>query len=125
MSWRRYTLNKRELGAVRYIDYSYWNELSGGSRLPVDAACNIRAGKVVCGQSNERYGRMVEALRGGAAFPELVLVATRVGAPLVVLEGHMRITAYSLAPECVPAELTAIIGFSPEMTKWMALTGEK
>jgi hypothetical protein len=33
-----------ELATVRYVDYDYWVELSGGSRLAVDAAPRIRAG---------------------------------------------------------------------------------
>jgi hypothetical protein len=33
-----------ELAQVRYIEYSYWNEISGGTRLAADAAKSIRAG---------------------------------------------------------------------------------
>jgi hypothetical protein len=33
-----------ELAAVRYIDYDYWIELSGGTRLAADATPRIRAG---------------------------------------------------------------------------------
>jgi hypothetical protein len=44
-----------ELAAVRYVDYSYWNELSGGSRLPADAAVRIRAGERAFGVSNGRF----------------------------------------------------------------------
>lgn len=33
-----------ELRRVRYIDHDYWVELSGGSRLAIDAAPLIRAG---------------------------------------------------------------------------------
>ena len=33
-----------ELAEVRYVQYDYWDELSGGSRLTVDAAARIRAG---------------------------------------------------------------------------------
>jgi hypothetical protein len=37
-------LTAAELAQVRYIDYSYWNEISWGSRLAADAAKSIRAG---------------------------------------------------------------------------------
>ena len=36
--WIRTVLSAEELARVHYMDYSYWEELSGGSRLPADAA---------------------------------------------------------------------------------------
>ena len=41
--WQRATLTPDEVLVVRYIDYDYWVELSGGSRRPLDAAERIRA----------------------------------------------------------------------------------
>src|SRR5438552_858158 len=32
VSWHRYALDRQELARVRYIDYSYWIEISGGTR---------------------------------------------------------------------------------------------
>ena len=121
VGWHRAGLSPEELAQVRYIDYSYWNELSGGTRLPVDAAKKIRAGVEIYGVSNTRILRMADALRSGAAFPELILVGTAPGSDLVVLEGHRRLTAYALVPEAIPQGLTAIVGFSPELKAWMAL----
>ena len=43
-----------ELSGVRYIEYDYWNELSGGTRLAVDAATRIRAGVTPFGVPNDR-----------------------------------------------------------------------
>jgi hypothetical protein len=125
VSWHRYALAADELAAVRYVDYSYWNELSGGSRRPADAVANIRAGVVVFGQPNRRFLAAARALQGGARFPELILVGTAPGAELVVLEGHVRLTAYMLAPDHIPADLTAIIGFSPALQRWMAIPPAK
>ena len=34
------------------------------------------------------------------------------------MEGHARLTAYLIAPECIPAELEVIVGYSEQMTKW-------
>jgi hypothetical protein len=121
VSWFRYALAREELAQVRYIDYSYWNELSGGSRLPSDAAKNIRAGIEIYGVSNTGFLGMAEALRKGARFPELILVGTHPGTDLVALEGHARLTAYALAPECIPVEVSVLIGFSPDLEPWMAL----
>src|SRR5262249_42588585 len=74
MTWHRCALSVDELARVRYIDYSYWIELSGGSRLPVDAAPHIRRGIVVYGQSTEGYLALARALEAGVHFPELILV---------------------------------------------------
>src|SRR5690242_10064581 len=53
--WVRALLTPAELARVRYIEYSYWRELSGGSRLPVDAARRIRDGFRAFGVSNRRF----------------------------------------------------------------------
>jgi hypothetical protein len=37
---------------------------------------------------------------------------------MVILEGHLRITAYFLRPEAMPPALEAIVGISPEMSTW-------
>ncbi|MBV9093050.1 MAG: hypothetical protein JO132_04105 [Streptosporangiaceae bacterium] len=42
--WQWTAITPGELAGVRYIEYDYWNELSGGTRLAVDAAARIRAG---------------------------------------------------------------------------------
>jgi hypothetical protein len=41
--WVAALLAPGELSRIRYIEYSDWNEISGGSRLPADAT-RIRAG---------------------------------------------------------------------------------
>jgi hypothetical protein len=61
---------------------------------------------------------VADAIRQGASFPELILVDTDEKSPLVVLEGHVRITAYFLRPEYMPSEMEVIVGFSKDMDKW-------
>ncbi len=34
VAWQRVALTPEELLQVKYIDYSYWNEISNGTRLP-------------------------------------------------------------------------------------------
>lgn len=53
--WVRALLAPDELARVRYIEYSYWNEISRGSRLPADAARRIKAGVKAFGVPNERF----------------------------------------------------------------------
>ena len=116
VSWYRALLNREEVAKVRYIDYSYWNEISGGSRLPIDAVNVIRAGRKIYGQSTEGFLHMAQALREGAHFPELIVVGASSEAELTLLEGHVRLTAYMLASDCLPDELEVIAGFAPGFT---------
>lgn len=119
--WQRYELTRDDFAHIRTINYSYWNELSGGSRLPADAARRVRAGVTVCGQSNQAIEDAARALAAGVRFPELILVSTAPGAQMVVLEGHVRLTAYHLMPSCIPEASTALLGISPQLARWMAL----
>ncbi|MGH2882250.1 MAG: hypothetical protein ACRDPA_06035 [Solirubrobacteraceae bacterium] len=111
--WAR--LTAAELGKVRYIEYSYWNELSGGSRLPRDAARRIHAGVRPWGVSNGRFLQAARALQRGERFPALIL-AGRCYDDLVCLEGHLRLTGHALAG--FPVELECLVGVSPALQRW-------
>ena len=64
--WVRGLLAPKELAAVRYIEYSYWNEISGGSRLASDAARRIKAGMQAFGVSNDRFFAAAAAVARGS-----------------------------------------------------------
>jgi hypothetical protein len=117
VTWYRGLLSREEVARVRYIDYDYWNELSNQTRLPRIAVETIRAGREIFGVSNVSFLEAARALRAGMRFPELILVGASPEADLTVFEGHGRLTAYMLAPECLPVELEVIIGFAPECAK--------
>lgn len=104
-----------ELARVRYVEYSYWNELSGGSRLPVHAARSINAGVQPWGVSNERFRQTARALLGGERFPALILAGPH-DDDLVCLEGHLRLTAHALAG--FPLEAECLIGTAPTLRRW-------
>src|SRR6266545_4373443 len=110
----------KTLARVRYIDYDYWVELSGGTRLAVDAAPRIRAGVAPFGVASDWALGMAEAVADGARFPPLILVTSAPGSDreLVVLEGHARLTAFLLCPDRLPSELEVLVGASPAMTRW-------
>jgi hypothetical protein len=117
--WQRVALTPAELLQAKYIDYDYWNELSNGTRSPLEAAKTIRAGRTVFGVSNDPALRTADALRHGAVFPELILVRAAAERPMVVLEGHFRLTVYALVPELIPADVTVILGTSPDIIHWV------
>jgi hypothetical protein len=115
--WFRARLLREEVLQVRYIDYDYWTELSGGTRRVADGAARVRRGIKAFGVGNGAYWYLADALRAGATFPEPILVGTDEQSPLVVLEGHVRLTAYLLRPQYLPATLPILVGLSPQMDK--------
>ena len=117
VSWQWMALTPAELATVRYIDYDYWVELSGGTRLAAHAAPRIRAGAAPFGVPSDWALGMADEVARGARFPPLILVTTGPGGDLVVLEGHARLTAYMLARDRLPPELEVLVGSSPAMPR--------
>jgi len=115
--WERVTLTASEVASVLYIDWSYWLELSGGSRRPADAAARIRAGFEAFGVKNDGFHELAAEFRERRAWSELILVSARAEGGDVVLEGHARLTAMALAADAVPRETEMIRGVSPRMVE--------
>ena len=117
VSWHKALITKEELGKVLYINWDYWLEITDGTRLPKDAVTKLRNGGL--DPQNEQYFRGVaEALQNGTTFPEFIFVGVDERSPLVVLEGHARLTGYFLVPELIPEEMEVIVGLSPYMAEW-------
>lgn len=113
--WVRAELDPTELARARYIEYSYWNELSGGSRLARDAAERVQAGVRAFGVSNRRFVTAAHAVERGERFPPLILAGPDYD-DLVCLEGNLRLTAYALAG--FPVAVECLIGTAPTMGLW-------
>ena len=118
VTWIRAKLNREELAKIKYMDFSYWNELSNHTRLAKIGAEIIKTGKTIFNQSNEGFIKAAEAVKQGVPFPEMILISKDKQSELVVLEGHQRITAYLLSSEYMPKELEVIIGYSKDMGQW-------
>ena len=116
--WDWVALQPEEVLRVRYIEYDYWRELSGGSRLAADVPPRVHAGAAPFGVSSEWAIGLGDAVAAGARFPPLILVTSGIGGDLVVLEGHARLTAYAMRPDALPAELDVLLGSSPDMRAW-------
>lgn len=116
--WQKVTLNLYDLQKIKYINYSYWNELAGDSRLAKDAVENLDKGKVVFGQNNRQFQQAARHVRKHGWFPKLILIADRPGGQVIVLEGHLRLTAYLMEPDGIPNNLIAIIGYALGFSSW-------
>ena len=117
VEWRHVSMRPDEVLAILYIDWDWWLSVSGGSRRPTDAAGRIRAG-LVPGSDAESHRPIAERLRSERPPPELIAVTRRDPAPIVLVEGHVRLTAYALFPECLPDELELFLGVSDRIAEW-------
>ncbi|HEY4347623.1 MAG TPA: hypothetical protein VGM80_08530 [Gaiellaceae bacterium] len=116
VEWFRAELSQDEVLDILFIDWDWWLAISGGTRKPRDAARLIRAGQIA-GVDAAGHEDVAAALdRSGQ--PELIAVAARAGAQLVLVEGHYRLTAYALFPEHLPDRLEVIVGLSERITGW-------
>jgi hypothetical protein len=115
VTWTRAVLSAAETARVRYLDYSYWTELSGGTRRPADAAVRVLAGVRAFGVPNERFLAAARAIVDGVRFEPLILVGERPD-DLVCLEGHLRLTGHALAG--FPTEVTCLVGTAPALARW-------
>src|SRR5215204_2490296 len=96
VDWFRAALSREEVLEGRYTDYSWWVELSGGTRSPREAARRIRAGELTgmtAGATAEEHEPFL------ARTSELIAATTPAQETRVVVEGHARLTAYALFPE--------------------------
>ncbi len=101
---------------VKYIDYDYWIKLTNGSRLPKDAVEKIKRNEMVFNVPYDNFVEASEQFQKNKSFDEIILVSD--GKEFVVLEGHLRLTAYVLKKDILPENLSLIIGFSEKMKAW-------
>jgi hypothetical protein len=104
LSWSLVALEPDEVLAIRYIDWDYWLEITGGTRLPADGAAYERSRG-----ADDRY-------ETGAA-PLICARADR-RSHLVVIEGHGRLTALAMHPESIPSPLEVLLGEGVGIRRW-------
>jgi hypothetical protein len=117
VDWSYAAFSPAEVLSILYINWDWWLRISGGTRLPLDAAARIRRNEVpeATVETNEP---IAARLRSADLPPPLIVVAQPDRSRLVLLEGHVRITAYALFPEYLPEELEVFLGTSGEMSRW-------
>lgn len=117
--WNLCKFSGPDLEYIRYIDYSYWNELSKGTGKLLSAAETIRNGTEIFGVSNEGFLRAAEYIKSGGMFPKLFFLTADYKS-FVIVEGHQRMTGYALTPECF-RDVEVIVGkcSEEELKKWM------
>ncbi len=101
---------------VKYINYDYWIQLTNGSRLPKDALGNIRSDKKIFNVSYENFLEASGDFKKNRSFDEIIIVSEK--KEFVVLEGHLRLTVFTLNKEILPEKINVIIGVSERMSEW-------
>lgn len=119
IQWSLCNFVSRDLNNIRYIDYSYWNELSKGTHSPLIAAQTILNGIEIYNQSNTGFVKAAEYIKSGGKFLRPILL-TSDSEHFVIVEGHFRITAFALVPEHFD-NVECLVGkcSSDDLKKWM------
>jgi len=113
--WYRAALTPAELGTVKYLDYSYWTDFSGGTRLAADGA--RRLGFWQDQPAGSIYRQVAENARDGRLPPVIIVIGEPGPTNLVVVEGHKRLTGLLLCPRWLPAELEVVLGLTARHRK--------
>jgi hypothetical protein len=116
LDWHRVELAPDEVLAIRYIDWEWWLWVSDGTRSPREAARRIHAG-LAEGVDAESLRPLAARLASDDPPPELIAVAKPHG-PLVLVEGHVRLSSYALYPEYLPPRLEILLGVSERADEW-------
>ena len=121
VDWYHGVIAPDELERVRFIDYSYWNELSGGSRQARDVRGTIEAGALPEWLSNlgtDWCFEFADQLATAKAVDDLIVMGTPDRSDLVLLEGHARLTAIFVGELQRRITVNAYFGLSKELSKW-------
>ena len=111
LTWYKAELSLSEIGDLRYVDYSYWNELTDGSHLVKAGVNNIRKDRIVYDVPNDRFLALADEIRNGQYdFEPIILWGQNIDSPLEILEGHLRATAFLLAGDRAPATIMILVG---------------
>ncbi|MDD4772207.1 MAG: hypothetical protein PHZ09_01190 [Eubacteriales bacterium] len=108
--WRKAVCQRGDLAKIKYINYSYWNELSGQTSSPGAAAEAMKNNGIVFDVPNDAFISGVEYLKRGGKFLPVILITNRDEERYIIIEGHSHISAYALEPECFDGT-ECIIGY--------------
>jgi hypothetical protein len=115
VTWLRAGFTRDEVASILYIDWDWWLTVTGGSRRPADAARKLRRES----PSDVAWHEPIAwRLASGPPLPELIVIRAGDGERLVVLEGHVRLTAFALFPEALPDALDVLLGESAGLVRW-------
>jgi hypothetical protein len=119
VDWARAALAPEEVLDIQYINWDWWLRISRGTRQSAEAAARIRRGDVT-GITAEEHEAIAGRLQVSHTATDLIAVAPPNRSRLVLVEGHVRLTAYALYPQYLPPELEIFLGTAEDIHRWWA-----
>lgn len=92
--WWRVRIDSTDVARLHYINWDFWVEVTGGTRL---ATTYASAKLAEASGPGAMYAALRDAFVAGALVPEITLVDSGPDTRLVILEGHVRATAMAMA----------------------------
>jgi len=120
IDWNWVILDKNDILKIKYITYDYWEELTNGTRYAKDSVKNIKKNIEIFGVSNNNFIELSEYIKtGNKVDPLIILTSLEKKENMIVLEGHVRLTAINLAIDYIE-EIKVLMGFAEEniLNKW-------
>jgi hypothetical protein len=108
-AWRWVDLTRKEVEALHYVTYDYWDALSGGTHLVGDGARSVQNGTVIFEVPNDRFWEVARKIEAGETLSAIIIVSSVGESVCTLIEGHLRATGYLLAQRA-PATVRALHG---------------
>jgi len=119
IKWMWTEFDRDDMPKIKYIIYSYWNELSDYTGAPLTAATTITSGKMIYDLSNDDFISGAELIKSGHKFPPLIFLTDENEERYIILEGHSRMTSYGLVPDLF-RNISVLLGYcdTDELNFW-------
>jgi hypothetical protein len=119
IDWVWTVFDNEDILKIKYMNYSYWNELSNLTGSPLEAAKTILSGKTVYDVPNNNSFATAQKIKEGYKFPPLIFLTDNNENRYIILEGHGRMTAYGLVPDLFQ-NISFLLGYCEheELNKW-------
>lgn len=121
VQWYHGVLEPDELERIRFIEYSYWNALSGGTRRPGDVLSTLQRGRLPRWMSKLGTSWCFEfaaELETTETIDGLIVMASPDLDEIVLLEGHAPLTAIFVGGLQRRLTVSAYLGVTAELESW-------
>ena len=117
VQWYRVNFVGYESRKIKFAHYKDWTKLTKGTRFAFDGAQNIDT--LYPGYNHKvNVKAIVEDLKNGKTYPELICAALPNSKEIVLIEGHTRATAYFYLFGIIPEKFPVIVGYSKNISEW-------
>ena len=126
IEWVWTEFDREDILKIIYIEYSYWNELSNYTGLPLEAAKYVLSDRTLYGMPTNGFIEDAQWLIEGNRFPPMIFLTDKSEDRYIILEGHCRMTAYSLVPVLF-RNVSVLLGYCEceELNKWYGKMPER